>query len=665
MADPPQDTSRIHALIARARRRLRLQAALETATTASILAVGAAVVVVWLLRRELIPTATGVWFLAGCGGLVLAGAALGALRRLPTHLVATRIDRASDLSGRLATACAFEGQLGRGQGPSDPHTRALMDAAIRDAVAAAPRADVKAATPFAAPRDGRAALAFVIVGLAVAGLTVPAPIPPDADGGLASLGGTNPTIEVDKDHFIEEDIDYTKDLLEDLRRVAQEERDPNLQAFVNEIETLVAQAELGELSKEELLEKLAQAEEHFMQGAGEDIEQTMADLEETGQTLKQSPLMRELAKALEQGDLETAQQELEKLAQKLDSGDVSDQDVEKMAKALEQAAQKFEQKDAKRDQELAQKIDKAKKELRRLQRERDQTQDPQKKERITRRLERKQRELKRLERQKEERQASQQRRTLKRLHRNLDKAAQDMKKSRERQDPNQQDQQQERQRMASRSLRDAAKDTGKVDADRRKLNTQKKVASQLDDLREAMRRARQRQSQGPKDLFGKNQRNRDFERRAQGQQGSRGAWRPGQRSGQRSGRISQGRQGQGQQPGQQGQQPGQQGQQGGQGQQPGGDSYGDQHDPNVLGDPTKRIGQTNDESVSGLHGRGPSRRETILSAAQKGFASRAYERVYADYKNIVEEVIRAEKVPSGYKYYVKRYFQKIKPHSMD
>jgi hypothetical protein len=31
----------------------------------------------------------------------------------------------------------------------------------------------------------------------------------------------------------------------------------------------------------------------------------------------------------------------------------------------------------------------------------------------------------------------------------------------------------------------------------------------------------------------------------------------------------------------------------------------------------------------------------------------------------VEEVIRAEKVPSGYKYYVKRYFQKIKPHSMD
>ena len=34
-------------------------------------------------------------------------------------------------------------------------------------------------------------------------------------------------------------------------------------------------------------------------------------------------------------------------------------------------------------------------------------------------------------------------------------------------------------------------------------------------------------------------------------------------------------------------------------------------------------------------------------------------------KAIVEEVMQTEKVPSGYKYYIKRYFQKIKPHAMD
>ena len=32
---------------------------------------------------------------------------------------------------------------------------------------------------------------------------------------------------------------------------------------------------------------------------------------------------------------------------------------------------------------------------------------------------------------------------------------------------------------------------------------------------------------------------------------------------------------------------------------------------------------------------------------------------------IVEEVMRNEKVPSSYKYYIKKYFTKIKPHSMD
>ena len=70
--------------------------------------------------------------------------------------------------------------------------------------------------------------------------------------------------------------------------------------------------------------------------------------------------------------------------------------------------------------------------------------------------------------------------------------------------------------------------------------------------------------------------------------------------------------------------------------------------------------------MQGVQGRdGESTRETILAAAQKGFASRSYKRVYAAYKTIVEEVMHGEKVPSGYKYYVKRYFQKIKPHTMD
>ena len=83
-----------------------------------------------------------------------------------------------------------------------------------------------------------------------------------------------------------------------------------------------------------------------------------------------------------------------------------------------------------------------------------------------------------------------------------------------------------------------------------------------------------------------------------------------------------------------------------------------------LGAPTARKGNTKDEGLQGVQGKGPSTRETILSAAEKGFSSQSYRQVYGKYRSIVEEVINAEKVPGGYKFYVKKYFQKIKPHAM-
>ena len=130
---------------------------------------------------------------------------------------------------------------------------------------------------------------------------------------------------------------------------------------------------------------------------------------------------------------------------------------------------------------------------------------------------------------------------------------------------------------------------------------------------------------------------------------ARGAWQPGQ-----------GQNGQGQNGKQAGNQPG------GQGQQPGGDSYGDENGGDPMGDPTKKSGNTKDQAVQGVQGKGgESVKETILSAADKGFSSTSYKKVYADYQKIVEEVMSQEKVPQGYKYYVKRYFQRIKPHEMD
>ena len=65
--------------------------------------------------------------------------------------------------------------------------------------------------------------------------------------------------------------------------------------------------------------------------------------------------------------------------------------------------------------------------------------------------------------------------------------------------------------------------------------------------------------------------------------------------------------------------------------------------------------------IEDLEARFPGLLETILAAAHKGFASVDYKKTYADYQKIIEEVMRTEKLPSSYKYYVKRYFAKIHP----
>jgi hypothetical protein len=701
------DTARIHSLVAKARRRLRLQSALNAAVLAIIPASALAAVSVYLVRAELVEETAGLPLVLGSAALVLIAGVIGWLRHFPTALVATRVDRASGLADRLANACEFEELLRTGyDGPEE--TRALMEAAVADAVENAPRAQVKAATPFSWPRDTRPALAFATAAIAVSGLYLVPPAtgpdvaaiePPAAARGAeielvgarfgepelgtvlfgdgqaaraaavlaweqdririavpsdAPVGPIAISVRAGDDRsaprrfdvlpdgarsrdpneplaLSEEDLGYTRDLLDELRQTAQSNQDQELESLAKDIEKLLEQAERGEISKEELLDRLSKAHEKYTQGDGEKMTQeALSDLKKTGEELARSQMTKDLGKALAEGELEKAKLEMEKLAQKLEKGEISDKQVQEAAEAMEKAAKAFEKRQADRESQAEQKSAKAEKDVRDLERKLADAKSQQEKEQIGRQLEEKKRDLKRLQREREEQQASNQKRSLKRLHRNMQQASEQMRQ-----------QNQQSRRQASRTMEDMARETGKVDSDRRKVTNQKRVASQLEDLKEAMRRAKRGGTRGPQDRFGRNRRNADFQRRARGGKGSRTAWRPGQG-----------------QPGGQGNQPG------GQGKQPGGSSWGDSHDPDLLGDPTGKSGKTVDEAVSGVHGKGPSNKETILSAAQKGFASRKYSEVYARYKTVLEEVINSEKVPSGYKYYVKKYFQKIKPHAM-
>jgi hypothetical protein len=223
-------------------------------------------------------------------------------------------------------------------------------------------------------------------------------------------------------------------------------------------------------------------------------------------------------------------------------------------------------------------------------------------------------------------------------------------KKEQQQNQNNKDREQARQ-DAAKDMKQGAEDSQKTGEEIQKIKNQKNAQSQLGDLKDAIRRAKQKNGNGSQQGQGqaqaRMQKIKEWEGRAGGGSGNPGAWKPGQ-----NGQGGKGGDGKGEGLSKD------KGHGGGKG----GDGAGDEHDPNLMGDPTKLSGQKDDKHVEGLQGRGPSKRETILTSAKKGFASESYKSVYADYKQIVEEVMNEEKVPQGYKYYVKRYFNRIKPH---
>jgi hypothetical protein len=110
----------------------------------------------------------------------------------------------------------------------------------------------------------------------------------------------------------------------------------------------------------------------------------------------------------------------------------------------------------------------------------------------------------------------------------------------------------------------------------------------------------------------------------------------------------------------QGQGSGQNGGQGGQPQQ--GPGWGQGHDNNVQGGATNPKVGVQDTQVQGNDtGQGGSRSEVILGAAERGFASRGYQKVYREYHTVAEEALNKDEIPGGYRFYVRRYFQLIRP----
>jgi hypothetical protein len=67
-------------------------------------------------------------------------------------------------------------------------------------------------------------------------------------------------------------------------------------------------------------------------------------------------------------------------------------------------------------------------------------------------------------------------------------------------------------------------------------------------------------------------------------------------------------------------------------------------------------------SAAGIDtGEGTAAAEVIYGAAERGFRSKGYKDVFTEYETVAEQVFEKDDIPPGYRFYVRRYFQLIRP----
>ena len=625
---------RLQRPLTRVRRRLRLQAALEGGARAAVLAAAALLAGVYLWRLQAIGRRGlgAVALLAA--GIFLAGLLARALGRIPLDRVALQIDRTHGLHDRLRSALSFA---------REPAPTPFMQAAIADAERASDGVDPRRAAPLRRPEELAPAAVIVAVAGMVALLHFPARTPAVAEA-------PRPLRLTVAHELLEPERAAAAQLAAD----AQKSGDSDTSEMARQLNQLLQQIDAEELTRKQAFDKLAELENKYLKASDGELERLEQKLRKAGSELAQSKLLKETGQALKEDDLARARQELAKLAAeaeqraaepKIDSK-WDQKQREEAARAMEAAARQ-EQKsaDEKRQELQEQRLREEERQLKKQLAERPDDQE------LQRRLERNQRELKRLEREREERAQAQ--RQLQRLQRELERAAAEL-----------------RQKLSPEALKQLTEQMRQMENEVTKLGNQSRAQMQIAEIKEVLRRAGKSGAGGRDGLAGKegDGKGKGQPQRGKGDKGQEQLREFDQRAGGKPGDtlLLGDNQGPGDTrvllplpmgPG--GDQPGPSGD----GQRlPGqGDGIGDQHDPNLTGDATRMSAQHHDTRVQGKEGAGPSRSQTILGSADKGFASTGYKKVYGDYSAVVEEVMSKEKVPPGYRFYIKRYFQLIKP----
>ncbi|MBI2391391.1 MAG: hypothetical protein HYV09_17505 [Deltaproteobacteria bacterium] len=643
------DVGRLRTLAAVAELRMRLGRALGVfiTTAAGALLVAAAVLAAAKTTRLADPAARRL--LIALALTPLLAAVIAWMRRLPPLAGAIALDREAGLRDRIATALAFADK-GASKGANNEFERA----AIADGIAHAHRAKPSRAVPIPVPRDLVAVVALSGV-VAVVGLLEVRKYVHEAQAPTINA------LEMDPD-----DLEALADFANQLKD--QPHADDDMKAAVQEFNKLVEDLKNKRIDRNEAFRRMAELDTKLQKSGELDKKALEEAMKKVGSELKKNDLTKDVGHALEKGDKKEAEKKLKELAAKLKSNQLklSEEQKKQLAEALKKAANRDREKAL---AEMKAKRDKLVAELEKLRAEKEKNGGKETPE-MEKDRKQKERELDRLDREEKEQASAD--RQLEKLDRDLEQAAHDI--------------------MKDLGLSAADLDAGAEDIN--KMAEDDLTAEEKEELRQRIKELHDLLVQQGKLTPEQLAKLKEFMKKAKGgksakagkkkKPGKMGKFNPdldpsggGDDKGDQDGDGDDGdgepkdwtlgpdgkpipMPGAGAGAGQPGAgQPG--GQPGGDGKQPG-PGWGVGHDPKMLGKKTANKVGTTDIQVAGQDaGKGPKRSEVILGAADKGFVVKGYKKVYTEYKTVAEEALKQDEIPAGYRFYVRRYFDLIRP----
>jgi hypothetical protein len=555
--------------------------------------------------------------------LVLAvGVARVLLARRPAWRGSLALDEFHGFHDRVTSALAFS------QVP-EPERSPMMQAAIEDGVAVARSLDPRRAVPIRVPSEAGlvAILALGLYGLSTLEVRQYRQLPPPASFEPMQMSA--------------DDIELFRDVAKELQA---KNDDPDALVAVRRFNQLVEDIAEHRLDRHEVFQRMGDLERDLKDNVDLDQDARDEGLKGLARELEKSGLTKPAATALDEKRLADAEKALRELAEKLKKkeGRPNAAELDKLRQALEKASRSNEE----RLKNIADRRRELEEEHKSLLKKKGEQPDAGAS--SDSKLADNERRLEHLDREKSRAEHGQ--KQMSELDRQLAQAARDLMKDSQ---------------QSAQDLEQSAQDINRMAKQEASEEQKKELLKKLQEMRELMRQ----QGKGGKDQM---QRLAKFGQRARGQSGQ--GQGQGQGEDQAGGQKPNGPLRLGSGPGsvsveipvaqsRPGEGATQAGDKPGSGQEQGaGPGAGTGHNKDLAGAASDLKGKTQDVTAAGADtGQGAASSQVIFGAAERGFVGHGYKQVFTDYQTVAEQALSKDEIPSGYRFYVRRYFQLIRP----